>query len=30
MKQIKIGIYWITVNDITFHQSNYPKRIFNL
>lgn len=30
MKQIKIGIYWISVSDITFRQSNYPKRIINI
>lgn len=29
MKQIKIGIYWISVGNITFRQSNYPKRIVN-
>ena len=30
MKQIKIGGYWLSVSDITFHHSNYPKRIIKL
>lgn len=30
MKQIKIGNYWLSVSDITFYNSNYPKRIINI
>ena len=29
MKQIKIGYIWLTVSNITFALSKYPKRIIH-